>query len=77
MVLKAIMESDIFWYYIVNSSKPYSSNFYSLGKSYIKNFGIPEFSEEEVNFLINEEDKTKINKFLQEKYNIKLEHRIN
>lgn len=73
LVLKAIMESDIFWYYIVNSSKPYSSNFYSLGKNYIKNFGIPELNEEEEDFLINELDKSKINKFLQKKYNIKLE----
>lgn len=72
LVLKAIMESDLFWYYIVNSSKPYSSNFYSLGKNYIKNFGIPKFSQEDEDFLINEVDKSKINAFLFKKYKIKL-----
>ena len=33
------MESRLFWYYIKTTSKPYSSNYYSLNGNYINNFG--------------------------------------
>jgi len=72
LLLKVIIESDLFWFYIVNSSKPYSSNFYSLGKNYIKNFGIAEFTAEEIDFLINEPDRAKTNLVLHRKYNVQL-----
>lgn len=72
LLLKVIIESDLFWFYIVNSSKPYSSNFYSLGKNYIKNFGIADFTAEEIDFLINEPDRAKTNLVLHRKYNVQL-----
>ncbi|MEG0529223.1 MAG: N-6 DNA methylase, partial [Bacilli bacterium] len=41
IILKKILESDVFWYYIENTSKPYSKGYMSFAKNYIKNFGIP------------------------------------
>src|SRR5690606_31806501 len=40
LIIKKIMESSIFWYYIKTTSKPYSSGYYSLQTNYIKNFGV-------------------------------------
>lgn len=72
LVLKKILQSKIFWYYIKNTSKPYSSNFYSLSRNYIKNFGIPSFNSDEVKYLIGESDQKKIDQFLESKYEVKI-----
>lgn len=50
-VLKRIIESDVFWYYIENTSKPYSRGYMALAKNYIKNFGIPDISEKKKELL--------------------------
>src|SRR5690606_3651243 len=55
-LIKKILESRLFWYYIKTTSKPYSSEYYSLNGTYIKNFGIPDFTEKDIDFLINESD---------------------
>lgn len=73
MVLaKKIMESKIFWYYIKNTSKPYASEYYSFNGNYIKNFGVCDLNEEELDFIINENDKTVLNRFFEEKYDIRV-----
>jgi adenine-specific DNA-methyltransferase len=71
MVLaKKIMESKIFWYYIKSTSKPYASEYYSFNGNYIKNFGVCDLNSEELNFVINENDKKELDNFFEEKYNI-------
>lgn len=40
LVVKKVLESDIFWSYIKATSKPYCSNYYCLNGNYIKNFGV-------------------------------------
>lgn len=39
-VLESILDSDVFWSYIVKNAKPYSTGYYSLSGVDIKNFGI-------------------------------------
>ncbi len=70
LVIKRIMESRLFWYYIKTTSKPYSSEYYSLNGTYIKNFGIPDFSENDISFILNETNKNEIDIFLEEYYNV-------
>lgn len=70
LLLKTILTSDIFWYYIKIKSKPYSSGYYSLAKNYIKQFTIPNLSTEEKNKLMGYKRKSSINKFLMEKYGL-------
>ena len=70
--LQKLMSSKLFWFYIKNSSKPYGSDYYSLSKNYIKNFGIYNFSEEQKEYIINEDNKEILDAFFEEKYNIKL-----
>jgi hypothetical protein len=76
LLIKIIMESRIFWYYIKTTSKPYSSNYYSLNGNYIKNFGIPDFSLEEIDFLVNETNKSVIDAFLEDYYDVHLEEEL-
>lgn len=71
-IIKKIMESSIFWYYIKTTSKPYSSDYYSLNGNYIKNFGVCELTENERRFLIEETYQKILNEFFEDKYEIKL-----
>ena len=63
-ILQKILESSIFWNYVVANSKPYSSGYYSLNGANIKNFGIPYFSENEENDLLQLQNKDDINEWL-------------
>lgn len=67
-VLKRIMESSIFWEYIMLNSKPYSSGYYSLNGINIINFNIFKFSKEQIHYLINIQDKEEINRWLRKFY---------
>lgn len=51
-ILKILVESDVFWFYIKMTSKPYSKGFMALAKNYIKNFGIPNLSDEQKEALL-------------------------
>lgn len=71
-MVKKILESRLFWYYIKTTSKPYSSDYYSLNGTYIKNFGIPDFTDNDIDFLINEDNQNNIDDFLEDYYNVRL-----
>ncbi|MEO6682205.1 MAG: hypothetical protein ABIN48_05210 [Ginsengibacter sp.] len=71
-LVRKVLESRLFWYYIKTTSKPYSSEYYSLDRTYIKNFGIPDFTKEDVAFLINESNKNVIDAFLEDYYGVSL-----
>jgi len=68
-ILKIILKSKVFWYYIENSSKPYSGNFYALAKNYVKDFGVCELTKEEEDFLLTSDIDTR-EKFLLKKYGL-------
>ncbi len=71
-IIKKIMESSMFWYYIKTTSKPYSSDYYSLNGNYIKNFGVCELTDNERKFLIEETDQNILNDFFEDKYELKV-----
>lgn len=70
LILKKILESDVFDYYIRNTSKPYSSNYYSYAKNYVKHFGVCELSFLEEEELLSLNCTEKINRFILSKYQI-------
>ncbi|WP_276682546.1 HsdM family class I SAM-dependent methyltransferase [Empedobacter brevis] len=76
LLIKKILESRLFWYYIKTTSKPYSSAYYSLNGTYIKNFGIPDFTEEDIDFLINEPNQNIIDAFLEDYYDVQLSDEV-
>ena len=72
ILIKKIMESRLFWYYIKTTSKPYSSAYYSLNGNYIRNFGICNLNSEELEFVLNESDRNTLDTFFEKKYDIDL-----
>ena len=67
-IMKAVIESDLFWNYIRNNGKPYASGYYSLSGVDIKHFGIPVFSVEEEAELLAIKDKKDIDEWLRGHY---------
>lgn len=67
-ILEKLLVSDIMWSYIENKSKHYASGYFGLGKNYLKDFGIYEFVDDEIDFLLNESDSIKLNNFFNSKY---------
>lgn len=72
LLAKKIMSSKLFWFYIVNTSKPYGSGYFSLSRNYIKNFGIYDFTQEQKDYLMNETDQERIDRYLEELYDVNL-----
>ncbi|WGF91537.1 Eco57I restriction-modification methylase domain-containing protein [Aequorivita marisscotiae] len=70
--VQKILTSEIFWYYIKNTSKPYSGNYFSLAKNYVKNFSIPEFTNSEKRRFMLLKKETSVKKFLEKKYKISI-----
>ena len=68
LILKAIIESDLFWNYIQANGKPYSSGYYSLSGVDIKHFGIPEFTPDEEDELLALNERGDIERWLREHY---------
>ena len=69
-IVKKIMSSSVFWYYIKTTSKPYSSNYYSLNGNYIRNFGMCELNVLEKEFVLRENDNKILDEFFVNKYEI-------
>ena len=72
IIIQKLMRSKVFWFYIENTSKPYSAGYYSLNGNYIKNFGVCELTEKERKFLIKETDQNILNEFFEDKYELKV-----
>lgn len=67
--LQKLMGSELFWFYIVHSSKPYGSGYFSLSRNYIKSFGVADFSTAEKEELIAS-TQSHANKIILEKYGV-------
>ncbi len=67
-ILEKLFMTDIFWIYITSISKPYASNYYSLGRNYIKDFGIYKFNVQDKNYIINQSNIKKINDYINTLY---------
>jgi len=71
-MLKRILESKVFEYYISNTSKPYSAGYFSYAKNYVKNFGICELTESEKKYIVGLKNKIEINDFVIQKYGLEI-----
>lgn len=71
-IAQKILQSNVFWYYIKNSSKPYGGDYYALAKNYVKDFGYISLTKEEEEVLLKFETIDAINKFIEDKYSIRL-----
>jgi adenine-specific DNA-methyltransferase len=71
-IIKKLMQSRLFWFYIENTSKPYTSGYFSLSSNYIRNFGVCNLDEEEKKYVLSEENKDVLDRFFETKYGIEL-----
>lgn len=67
-IVKSLLESKIFWDYIVKNSKPYNSGYYSLNGVNMKYFGVPELSDTQIDTLLSFTNKTDIDAWLSQFY---------
>lgn len=70
LILKKLLESSVFDYYIRNTSKPYSTGYYSYAKNYVKSFGVYPFTEKERQQLLSLNDRSAINDFVARRYRV-------
>lgn len=70
-ILKKILESDLFFKYIKNTTKDYASGYISMSRNYLKNFGVYQFQddEEKENFLALK-TKQEVEEFLEAVYGL-------
>lgn len=70
LVLKRILESSVFDYYMRHTAKPYATGYYSYAKNYVKGFGIPLLNEKQRAELLTLQDKELINHYVERLYGI-------
>lgn len=71
-ILQRILESNVFWYYIKKTSKPYSGSYFALAKNYVKDFGICKLSKAEEDYLLSTDSLEERNRFLIKKYKLNI-----
>ena len=72
LFLKKVLESSVFDYYMKNTSKPYSTGYYSYAKNYVKSFGIYPFTEEQKQHILSLRSKEEVNEYIRSVYKIAL-----
>lgn len=72
LFLKNVLESSVFNYYMRNSSKPYSTGYYSYAKNYVKDFGLYTFSDEQKRRILSMNTQTEVDAYIQKLYNLEL-----
>lgn len=70
LFLKKVLESSVFDYYMKNTSKPYSTGYYSYAKNYIKSFGIYPFTDEQKQQILSFRTKEEIDEYIIKIYQI-------
>jgi hypothetical protein len=56
LLIKRILESDIFFRYIRSTTKDYSSGYISMSRNYLKNFGVCQLNDYQKNQLLKGSD---------------------
>lgn len=70
LFLKRVLESSVFDYYMRNTSKPYSTGYYSYAKNYVKNFGLYPFTEEQKKYIMSLQTRAEINEYIKNAYGV-------
>src|SRR3989344_152644 len=70
LILEKILNSNVMWFYIKKTSKNYSGGFKSFAKNYVKNFSIPNLSDQEKSTFLHMSNKEQVENFLAKKYQL-------
>lgn len=71
-VLKRLLESSVFNYYMKHTSKPYATGYYSYAKNYVKNFGVINLSYTQIEELLTISSKDDIDEYVEKLYGVEL-----
>lgn len=52
-LIESLMTSELYWFYILKTSKPYAKGYMSVAKNYVVNFGYPVLSDNDKKDLID------------------------
>jgi hypothetical protein len=55
-----------------NTSKPYSTGYYSYAKNYVKSFGIYPFNDKQKTYLLSLKSKEKIDEYVKRIYGVRI-----
>lgn len=72
ILVQKILNSIVMDYYVATTSVSIQGGFPCYQKNFIERFTIPNFSQEEINILRSLKDKSEIDNFLIEKYQLKI-----
>lgn len=70
LVLKRILESSVFDYYMQHTAKPYAAGYYSYAKNYVKGFGIPVLDKKQRKGLLSLHEEDAINGYVEDLYDM-------
>ena len=71
-VLQKVLQSRVFWFYVMTNAKPYASGYVSLNGDNIKHFHVPNFTDAEKRELLAMKSQKKVDVWLERFYHDKL-----
>lgn len=67
-VLQKVLQSRVFWLYVMTNAKPYASGYVSLNGDNIKHFHVPNFTDAEKRELLAMRSQKKVDEWLEKFY---------
>lgn len=71
-ILQKILNSSVMDFYIRNTSYSLEGGFLCYQKKYFKNFSVPNLTEEQVEYIRNENDKERLNRYIVDIYGLNI-----
>ena len=67
-MLQKVLQSRVFWSYVVTNAKPYASGYVSLNGDNIKHFHVPDFTDAEKRKLLTMRSQKNVDEWLEKFY---------
>ena len=67
-VLQKVLQSRVFWSYVMTNAKPYASGYVSLNGDNIMHFHVPDFTDAEKRELLEIKGQKKVDEWLEQFY---------
>lgn len=71
-ILQKILNSKVMDFYIRNTSYSLEGGFLCYQKKYFKNFSVPELSQQQIEYIRNENDRDRLNQYIVDMYGLNI-----
>ena len=68
LILQKVLQTEVFWSYVMANAKPYAAGYVSLNGDNIKHFHVPNFTDAEKRELLALRSQKKVNEWLMKFY---------